>query len=84
MADLTEQTFGNYRLIRLLAKTEFSEVYVGEDIRLGRLAAVKLLRSREMMEPDLKQFLVEMRIFARLDHPNIVRIHDFGSDSRRG
>lgn len=62
---------GNYRLLRLIA-----EVYLGEHIHLGTLAAIKVLHTR-LDSNDLEQFRKEARIVARLRHPHIVSIHDF-------
>ena len=42
MADRTGQRLGNYRLTQLLGRGGFAEVYLGEHVRLGTLAAVKV------------------------------------------
>src|SRR5258706_6735198 len=67
---------GNYRLIRLLAEGGFAEVYLGEHIHLGTLAAIKVLHAR-LDSGDWGKFRKEARIVARLRHPHIVSIHDF-------
>ncbi len=77
MADLTGQQLGNYRLIRLLGQGGFAEVYLGEHIHLNTQAAVKVLYTHLASE-DLEKFRNEARTIARLEHPHIVRILDFG------
>jgi serine/threonine protein kinase len=75
-ADRVGQRFGNYRLIKLLGKGGFAEVYLGEHIHLNTQAAIKVLLTR-IAEKDLQDFRAEALTIARLEHPNIVRVLDF-------
>src|SRR5258708_1039058 len=75
--DLTGQQVSNYRLIHLVAKGAFAEVYLGEHIYLGTQAAVKVIRIREIRE-YIELFYTESRTLASLIHPNIIRILDYG------
>ena len=77
MADRIGQSIGNYRLLRLLGQGGFAEVYLGEHIYLGTLAAIKVLRAQIASE-DVEHFQNESRTIARLAHPHIVRVLDFG------
>src|SRR5205085_729353 len=77
MADHTGQQFGNYRLIRLLRRGGFAEVYLGEHIHLGTQAAIKVLHT-QLTQADMEQFRTEARTIAHLEHPNIVRVLEFG------
>ncbi|HEU5227270.1 MAG TPA: serine/threonine-protein kinase [Ktedonobacteraceae bacterium] len=70
------QRLGNYRLVRLLGQGGFAQVYLGEHLRLGTQAAIKLLAA-QLSSGDAEKFLAEARIIARLEHPHIVRILDF-------
>jgi eukaryotic-like serine/threonine-protein kinase len=72
-----EQRLGNYRLVRLLGRGGFAEVYLGEHVHLNTLAAVKLLRTN-LVNDELEKFRNEARTIARLEHPSIVRVLDFG------
>jgi serine/threonine protein kinase len=76
MNDRVGQQFGNYRLIRLLGRGSFAEVYLGEHIYLKTSAAVKLLH-RSLTDEDAERFLAEARTLARLKHPYIVSVLDF-------
>src|SRR5579859_2329273 len=71
------QKLGNYRLTRLLGKGGFADVYLGQHIHLNTLAAVKLLHTR-LANDDIESFRQEAQMIARLVHPNIVRVLDFG------
>ncbi len=76
MADHTGQQLGNYRLVRLLGRGGFAEVYLGEHIRLNTQAAIKV-RYEQFGQDDAEQFLKEAQTIANLVHPHIVRIFDF-------
>lgn len=77
MAERVGQQLGNYQLQRLLGRGGFADVYLGEHIHLKSLAAIKVLFTR--LAEDLQEdFLKEARILARLSHPHIIRILDFG------
>ena len=77
MADRVDQQFGNYQLIRLLGEGGFAEVYLGEHIHLGTQAAIKVLHT-QLTSSDLDKFRNEARTIARLIHPHIVRVLEFG------
>lgn len=74
---LTGRQLGNYRLLRLLGKGGFAEVYLGEHIHLGTMVAIKVLNLR-IESSDVDQFRTEARTIAHLVHPHIVRVFDFG------
>ncbi|HTK06438.1 MAG TPA: serine/threonine-protein kinase [Ktedonobacteraceae bacterium] len=76
MVDYIGRQLGNYRLTRLLGKGSFAQVYLGEHIYLGTPAAMKVLSTQ--MADDLDVFRTEARTIARLIHPNIVRVLEFG------
>src|SRR5712692_6581075 len=79
MAGLVRQYLGNYRLKCLLGDGGFAEVYLGEHIYLKTEAAIKVLRMQLVHEAQAS-FLHEARTIARLEHPNIVRVLEFGVD----
>src|SRR6266571_5564269 len=77
MAERVGQHLGNYRLISLLGEGGFAEVYLGEHIYLGTQAAIKVLQT-QLTTQEVQQFHNEARTIARLIHPNIVRVLEFG------
>ncbi len=72
---------GRYRLHALLGEGGMARVFDGFDERLERPVAVKILRRETEAMPGMrKRFQQEARISARLVHPNIVAVLDYGED----
>ncbi|MGO2372759.1 MAG: serine/threonine-protein kinase [Pseudoalteromonas prydzensis] len=61
--------------MKLLSQGGMGCVYLAEDIRLKRYVAIKFLKLTESTA-QLSDPLVEAQLLARLNHPNIVQIHD--------
>jgi len=77
MQDFIGQQLGNYRLLRLIGRGGFADVYLGEHIYLRTQVAVKVVS--EKWEPqDMESFLKEAQTVATLKHPHILRVLDFG------
>ena len=73
-----------YRLLSPLGAGGMAVVYKAQDLALGRLVAVKILREPHTNDPEfLARFQQEARAAANLAHPNIVTVHDFGRDGGR-
>jgi serine/threonine-protein kinase len=72
---------GRYRLISQQGSGGMAVVYKAQDLRLGRIVAIKILRPSLTTDPSfLQRFQQEARNVANLAHPNIVTLHDFGQD----
>jgi predicted ATPase/DNA-binding CsgD family transcriptional regulator len=80
MMEQIEQRLGNYRLIQLLGKGTFADVYLGEHLYLNTPVAIKVLHSK-IDPPTLAGFLNEARQVSHLVHPHIIRVFDFGLES---
>ena len=80
MVDCVGQKLGNYRLIKLLGKGGFADVYQGEHVYLKTPAAIKVLQMQPTDEA-FDKFLAEARTIARLTHPNIVPVLEFGIEN---
>lgn len=81
MIDRSGQQLGNYRIIRLLGKGGFAEVYLGEHIFLKTQVAIKVLHT-QLANSDMEDFLREARTIARLRHSNIIRVLEFGLEDK--
>ena len=77
MTDRIGQQFGNYRLLRLIGHGGFADVYLGEHIYIGTQAAIKVLHT-QLGNKEIERFRQEASMVARLEHPHIVRVLDFG------
>ncbi len=73
-----------YRLEESLGSGGMSIVYRAHDLMLERTVAIKLLRKDYSNNPQFRQqFRQEAKAAARLTHPNIATVHDFGLDSNQ-
>ena len=78
----TRAVGGRYRLLGLLGEGGMARVFDGYDERLGRKVAVKILRpDTAALAGMARRFQQEARLAARLVHPNIVAVLDFGEDA---
>ena len=78
-------TIGKYETVRLLGKGGMSEVYEAVDPRLGTRHAVKVFAYAKDDDSDVRRrFETEGRLLAKLNHPRIVRVTDFGTDESSG
>src|SRR5262245_14780288 len=78
------ETIGVYRLIKELGRGGMGTVYLAYDTRLGRQAALKLLPSHLVNNPErVRRFQREARTASALNHPNIITIYDFGQEDGR-
>jgi len=82
MTDLAGQYLGRYYLAERLGEGGMAVVYKAHDTRLERDVAIKIIRSgafpTDAMGEVLKRFEREAKALAKLSHPNIVKVHDYG------
>lgn len=73
-----------YKLLSPIGQGGMAVVHKAQDLSLGRLVAVKILRENLTGDTEfLARFQQEARAAANLAHPNIVTVHDFGRDGGR-
>lgn len=78
------EVFG-YRLEQAIGKGGMGTVYRATQLSLGREVAVKVLNSARIRNPtQVDAFLREARAAGRLNHPNLVLVHDAHADTERG
>jgi serine/threonine protein kinase len=79
---LIGQKLGDYEIADLLGRGGMARVYKGYDSVLARYAAIKVIEPNLLASEDeadyTERFLREARAIARLDHPRVVRIYQFG------
>jgi eukaryotic-like serine/threonine-protein kinase len=69
-----------YRIEQLIGRGGMGAVYRARDLRLNRLVAVKVVRAELLGDPDARRrFQREAQVVARLQHPAIVSVFDFGT-----
>ncbi len=78
-SDLTGRELGGYRLGKVIGRGGMAVVHQAEDLRLGRIVAVKLL-APELARNDVfrQRFARESKIAAAIDHPHIVPVYEAG------
>jgi serine/threonine-protein kinase len=73
------QKFGKYVIREELGRGGMGIVFRATEPALEREVAVKVIRSHQLAnEEELRRFHIEARAAARLQHPNIIGIHEFG------
>ena len=77
--DLAGQNLDRYRLVRLISEDHLGAVYRAYDTSLQRDVAIRVINpeiSRQLTFTD--SFARAARAAARLDHPNLIQVYDFG------
>ncbi len=79
---LKGHTVGHYLVLDELGRGGMGVVYKARDTRLGRLAALKVLRPDSGIGAEAtRRFLREAQTASALNHPNILTIYDIGTDA---
>ncbi len=80
-ADQRHRIGGRYEIGELLGRGGMAEVRKGSDVRLGRIVAVKQLRTDLASDPTFQaRFRREAQSAASLNHPAIVSVYDTGEE----
>jgi serine/threonine-protein kinase len=78
------QLLSHYRVLSRLGAGGMGEVYLAEDLRLGRKLALKIVSARLAQDEDrLRRFQWEARSVSALNHPNVITIYDIGEAEGR-
>ncbi len=74
---LVGQRLGGFELQEVVGRGRYGTVFKGSQINLGRQVAIKVLAEEYRDDPERVQaFLTEARRAGRLNHPNLVQVHD--------
>ena len=78
--DFTGKTFGSYKLVESLGRGGMASVYRGYQESIDRSVAVKVLPPEYLHDPSFSErFVAEARVLAKLVHPSIMPLYDFGT-----
>ncbi len=78
------QLLGTWELVRRLGAGGMGDVYQARHVKLGREAAIKLLKPEYANDPEIvRRFFDEARVVNEINHPNIVEIFDFVEEPGR-
>lgn len=78
--EIPEVLADKYQMVREIGAGGFGVVYEARHLGLDRRVAMKLMRGDDMnMDPEFRErFAREARVMSRLEHPNAVRVYDYG------
>src|SRR2546426_1510872 len=75
----TGRVLGHFHVVRRIGRGAMGEVYLAQDLKLGRQVALKLLPVAFQRDSErVRRFEREARAAAALNHPNIVTVHEVG------
>src|SRR5947209_201326 len=81
MQELSGRTLGSYRLVEQTATGGMAIIFKAYDESLDRFVAVKVLPSYLSVDPQFSaRFRAEARNVARLRHPNILPVFNYGEE----
>src|SRR5947208_17188943 len=72
IAPLREALRGHYDIIREVGQGAFATVYLAQDLKHERKVALKVLQADPSSQTGELRFIREIRLLARLQHPNIL------------
>src|ERR1044071_3256136 len=82
MAEIKQ--LGRYKINGVLGKGAMGLVYDGVDPQLNRRVAIKTIQTASLDEATAKHYTMrfkrEVRAVAKVNHPNIVQVYDFGTE----
>ena len=76
----TEILFEKFEIIEVLKKDEHAAVFLANHIYLSKKIILKVLNTQKLADHALlERFKREAKLLAKLDHPNIIKVLDFGT-----
>lgn len=73
----------DHEILGVLGRGGMGVVYLGRQVKLGRLVALKMIRGEEVDADRTARFLREARAVASLQHPHIVQVYEIGEQAGR-
>lgn len=79
LGNTTEILFDKFEIIEVLKKDEHAAVFLANHIYLSKKIILKVLNTQKISDQALvERFKREAKLLAKLDHPNIIKVLDFG------
>jgi len=76
----TEILFDKFEIVEVLKKDEYAAVFLANHIYLSKKIILKVLNTQKISDQALvERFKREAKLLAKLDHPNIIKVLDFGT-----
>ena len=70
---------GRYEIVSLLGRGGMGTVYQARQVAMDRMVALKIIRADMVLSPEAAgRFSREMRLTAKIEHPNTIRVYDYG------
>ncbi len=83
-AMLGQQVLGVYKILDIVGKGGMSVVYKAQHRITHQIVALKILPAELALHDEIKaRFIEEARALAKVEHPNIVRLYNFGEEGGR-
>src|SRR6185503_20271843 len=81
LSELKAALSDRYVIQREIARGGMATVYLATDIRHDREVALKVLHPEVSLALGRERFLREIKLTAKLSHPNILTVHDSGESA---
>ncbi len=75
---------GRYEIVRQLGAGAMGAVYQARQLSMDRMVALKLIHPHIASEEVARRFHREMKATSKIEHPNTIRVFDFGADPESG
>lgn len=77
--DLSSVSLSGYAIIDLVGSERFGNVYKARQISMDRIVTLKILKDEYKSNNEVREaFLEEARLSGKINHPNVLQIHDVG------
>ncbi len=78
-SDIIDKEIGHYKILSHIGTGGMGDVFIAEDLKLERYAAIKFIKPEIAQLPDqLRRFLREAKTASLLNHPNIITVYEIG------
>jgi serine/threonine protein kinase len=83
MSDFSGKSFGPYQIIEPITSGGMATIYKAYQVSLDRIVAIKILPEYLLAQAGfLERFKIEAQAIAKLDHPHILPVYDYGQYER--